>query len=439
MNAATPHTDAVADPSQLDALDRCPIMPSYGAPGVMFVRGQACTLTDRHGRQYLDFLSGLAVCNLGHAHPEVARAIAEQANKLLHVSNLFATEHNGELAQTLNRLLGGGGQVFFCNSGAEANEAAIKLARRWAGPGRHGVISAFGSFHGRSLATLTATGQPEKHEPFVPLPEGFRHVPFGDMDELERARDETTAAVLLEPILGEGGVREPPAGYLAAVRRFCDEHQLLLMFDEVQTGLGRTGDWFAHQHEAGDSGAVRPDVVTLAKALGNGVPIGACWARAEVAAAFKPGDHASTFGGQPLATAAARATLSALEEMNAPEVARQKGEQLRAKLESLDAVAQVRGRGLLLACELSDDVLQGGQVKAAQIAEQCLGAGESGAGQPGSGQLGLVVNAITPTAIRWAPPLVVTEDEIGQAADIFAQAVADVAVADVAATAEATP
>ncbi len=427
--AATPHTDAVADPDQLAELARCPIMPSYAAPGVMFVSGQACTLTDRHGQQYLDFLSGLAVCNLGHAHPQVAQAIADQAGKLLHVSNLFATEHNGELAKTLNRLLGGGGQVFFCNSGAEANEAAIKLARRWAGPGRYGVISAFRSFHGRSLATLTATGQPEKHEPFVPLPEGFRHVPFGDMDELERARDETTAAVLLEPILGEGGVWEPPAGYLSAVRQFCDEHQLLLMFDEVQTGLGRTGDWFAHQHES-----VRPDVVTLAKALGNGVPIGACWARAEVAAAFKPGDHASTFGGQPLATAAARATLSVLEEMNAPEVARQKGELLRAKLESSDAVAQVRGRGLLLACELSDEVLQGGQVKAAQIADRCLRAG----------QLGLVVNAITPTAIRWAPPLVVTEDEINQATDIFAQAAASVAAEAAVemaskAAAEATP
>ena len=426
MDPKTSHLAAVAGPHQAGSvaagdLDRCPIMASYGAPAVMFVKGQGSHLWDSFGRPYLDFLSGLAVTSLGHAHPEVAQAIADQAAKLSHVSNLFATEHNGQVALTLDRLLQGGdgaggdqaspaGQVFFCNSGAEANEAAIKLARRWAGHGRFGVICAFRSFHGRTLATLRATGQPEKHEPFVPLPEGFSHVPYGDLAELDRAVNETTAAVMLEPIMAEGGMVEPPAGYLQAVREFCDERQLLLIMDEVQTGLARTGNWFAHQHEG-----IRPDIVTMAKALGNGMPIGACWARAEVAAAFRPGDHATTFGGQPLATAAAKAVLAAMEAMDAPRVAAEKGKILRQKLESLEAVSQVRGRGLLLASELTPQALCDGAITAAQIAARCL--------QPeAEPELGLVVNAITPTAIRWAPPLVVSEDEIDQAIELFQQA-----------------
>ncbi|MCY3924543.1 MAG: aminotransferase class III-fold pyridoxal phosphate-dependent enzyme, partial [bacterium] len=308
-------------------------MPSYGPPQVMFVRGEGARLWDREGREYLDFLSGLAVTGLGHSHPRVAEALAAQARRLLHVSNLFATEHNGPVAQTLDGLLGGGGQVFFCNSGAEANEAAIKLARRWAGWGRYTVISALRSFHGRTLATLHATGQPEKHEVFQPLPEGFRHVPFADAAAVDEAIDETTAAVLVEPVQGEGGVNVPPEDYLADLRALCDERGLLLMFDEVQTGLARTGRWFAHQHSG-----VQPDVVTMAKALGNGVPIGACWARSEVAGAFRPGDHATTFGGQPLAAAAARAVLECMIEMDAPAVAAAAGERLRAGLESQPGV-----------------------------------------------------------------------------------------------------
>ena len=439
--SASPHSQAVGAPSDMSA---CPLMPTYGAPSVMFVKGEGCRLWDLHGKEYLDFLSGLAVVSLGHSHPAVAEAVAEQARKLQHVSNLFATEHNGELALTLDRLLKGGqhsggghsgrGQVFFCNSGAEANEAALKLARRWAGHGRFKVISAFRSFHGRTLATLHATGQPEKHEIFQPLPEGFRHVPYGDINELERAVDETTAAVFLEPIMAEGGVIVPPEGYLGEVRSLCDERGLLMMLDEVQTGLGRTGKWFAHQHENGigsgadsdagknDSQAVsgaavagatkpgwRPDVVTMAKALGNGMPIGACWAKAEVSAAFCPGDHATTFGGQPLATAAARAVLAAMEEMDAPAVAEQMGAKLRAQLEAMEEVAQVRGRGLLLASELTPEVLGGRP--AAEIAAQCL-------------EAGLVVNALTPTAIRWAPPFVITEDDIAEALGIFSRVIA---------------
>ena len=439
------HRKAVSAPEQMDA---CPIMPTYGAPPVMFVKGEGCRLWDLHGKEYLDFLSGLAVVSLGHSHPAVAEAVSAQSRKLQHVSNLFATEHNGEVALVLDRLLAGGGgqggghsesgQVFFCNSGAEANEAAIKLARRWAGHGRYKVISAFRSFHGRTLATLHATGQPEKHEPFQPLPEGFRHVPYGDIGELERAVDEHTAAVFLEPIMAEGGVIVPPAGYLTEVRALCDERGLLMMLDEVQTGLGRTGKWFAHQHENGsgvsaDSGADknnsqavggeavagavggtsdpawRPDVVTMAKALGNGMPIGACWAKAEVAAAFRPGDHATTFGGQPLATAAALAVLATMEEMDAPAVAEQMGAELRAQLEAMEVVAQVRGRGLLLASELTPEALGGRP--AAEIALQCL-------------EAGLVVNALTPTAIRWAPPFVITENDIAEAVGILGKVVA---------------
>ena len=441
MPGVSPHSQAVGAPEQMDA---CPIMPTYGAPPVMFVKGEGCRLWDLHGKEYLDFLSGLAVVSLGHSHPAVAEAVSAQARKLQHVSNLFATEHNGEVALVLDRLLAGGGgqggghsesgQVFFCNSGAEANEAALKLARRWAGHGRYKVISAFRSFHGRTLATLHATGQPEKHEPFQPLPEGFRHVPYGDIGELERAVDEHTAAVFLEPIMAEGGVIVPPAGYLTEVRVLCDERGLLMMLDEVQTGLGRTGKWFAHQHENGsgtskdssarknNSRAVsgdavagtsdpawRPDVVTMAKALGNGMPIGACWAKAEVAAAFRPGDHATTFGGQPLATAAARAVLATMEEMDAPAVAEQMGAKLRSQLETLEEVAQVRGRGLLLASELKPEALDGRP--AAEIASQCL-------------EAGLVVNALTPTAIRWAPPFVITENDIAEAVGVFGKVVA---------------
>lgn len=424
MPRVSPHRQAVGAPEQMDA---CPIMPTYGAPPVMFVKGEGCRLWDLHDKEYLDFLSGLAVVSLGHSHPAVAEAVAAQARKLQHVSNLFATEHNGEVASTLDRLITGGqhsgGQVFFCNSGAEANEAAIKLARRWAGHGRFKVISAFRSFHGRTLATLHATGQPEKHEIFQPLPEGFRHVPYGDIGELERAVDEQTAAVFLEPIMAEGGVIVPPDGYLTEVRSLCDERGLLMMLDEVQTGLGRTGKWFAHQHENGsgtsadsgtgknDSQAVnwRPDVVTMAKAIGNGMPIGACWAKAEVAAAFRPGEHATTFGGQPLATAAARAVLATMEEMDAPAVAEQMGAKLRSQLEAMEEVTQVRGRGLLLASELAPEALGGRP--AAEIASQCL-------------EAGLVVNAITPTAIRWAPPFVITEDDIAEAVGIFSRVLA---------------
>ncbi|MEZ5238108.1 MAG: aminotransferase class III-fold pyridoxal phosphate-dependent enzyme [Microthrixaceae bacterium] len=335
---------------------------------------------------------------MGHSHPVVADAIAAQAHKLLHVSNLFGTEHNAPLARTLDELLGGGGQVFFANSGAEANEAAIKLARRFGGRGRHVVVSAFGSFHGRTLATLHATGQPAKHEAFQPLPEGFRHAAWADVEDLESQLDASVAAVLLEVVQGEGGVRPAPSEYLRAVRELCDERGILLVFDEVQTGLGRCGEWFAHQ-----ASGVRPDVVTMAKALGNGVPIGACWARAEVASVFEPGDHATTFGGQPLATAAARAVLEVMRREDVPARAARAGRQLSDRLSGVPGVVGVRGMGLLLAVEL--DEAEG--LAAAEVVADLL----TGVHGPR-----VVANAVTPTAVRLAPSLLISDSEIEEAA-----------------------
>jgi acetylornithine/N-succinyldiaminopimelate aminotransferase len=371
------------------------LMHTYPTPPVTFVRGQGSYLWDDQGRRYLDFLCGLAVTSLGHAHPAVADAIAEQARTLVHVSNLYGSVPGSEVAATLDRLLGGGGRVFLCNSGAEANECAIKLARKWGGYGRFGVISAYGSFHGRTLATLHATGQPTKHEAFQPLPEGFRHVAWDDLDALEAAIDPSVAAVLLEPVQGEGGVNPATAEYFAGVRALCDDRDLLFMVDEVQTGLGRTGHWFGFQRLA-----VRPDVVTMAKALGNGMPIGACWARAQVADAFVPGDHATTYGGQPLAAAAARATLAVMESEDVPARAQAAGERLRHDLAALAGVAGVRGVGLLLAVELSGK-------RAKRVAALALDAG-------------LVVNPVTETALRLAPPLLVSPEELDEAVAILA-------------------
>jgi acetylornithine/N-succinyldiaminopimelate aminotransferase len=375
-----------------------PLMPNYARPEVTFVRGQGTELWDDQGRRYLDFLSGIAVCSLGHAHPRVAEAICRQAQTLLHVSNLFGNELAPRLAVELDELVGdgarAGGQLFFSNSGAEANECAIKLARRWGGRGRHVVVSAYGSFHGRTLATLHATGQPAKHEMFQPLPEGFRHVAWADVEALAQALDPGVTAVLLEPVQGESGVIPAPPGYLQAVRRLCDERGVLLIVDEVQTGLGRTGRWFGFQHDG-----VEPDVVTMAKALGNGMPIGACWARADVAAAFEPGDHATTFGGQPLAVSAALATLEVMREEGVTERARLMGRRLSSALAELPGVVEVRGRGLLLAAVL-----------AAPVARQAAAAALTA---------GLVINPVTADALRLAPPLLVSEQEVSEAVAVL--------------------
>ena len=376
--------------------DHCPFIPVFGAPQRMFVRGLGTELWDSDGRRYLDFLAGIAVVSLGHSNPAVARAISEQASVLLHVSNYFANPVATRAAVAVDRVMGGGGQVFFCNSGAEANEAALKLARRHGGRGRHVVVSALGSFHGRTLGALAATGQPAKHEPFHPMPEGFRHVPYGDAAALEASLDPTVGAVLLEPIQGEGGVVTPPEGYLAAVQRMCRDRGILFMLDEVQTGCGRTGRWFAFQHEG-----LEPDVVCLAKGLGNGMPVGAIWARREVAASFVPGDHGSTFSGTAIATAAVVAVLEEMERIDAPGRAARLGAHLAAALSAVPGVRGVRGRGLLLAAEVAGD--------AKQVAARLL-------------DMGLVVNAVTPTALRLAPPLTVTEDEIEEAVGLVREA-----------------
>ena len=388
-------SDEMTRLDELIALDEQYGMQTYGRLSVAFVRGEGTILWDTDGKRYLDFLSGLAVTSLGHAHPAVAAAIAEQAATLLHVSNLYYNDLQPRLAARLDALLGGGGRTFFANSGAEANECAIKLARRHGqaqgGPARHEIVSAYGSFHGRTLASLAATGQPQKHEAFQPLPTGFRYVPYDDIDALAAALDERACAVMLEAVQGEGGVQPAAHGYLEAVRALCDEREALLILDEVQTGLGRTGRWFGFQHAA-----ITPDVVTMAKALGNGVPIGACWARAEAASAFRPGDHASTFGGQPLAARAALAVLDVMEAEDVPARVVAAGARLTAGLAALPGVRSVRGPGLLVAAELETGIVAG------DVALSCLDAG-------------LVVNAVTPTALRFAPPLLVTDAEIDEA------------------------
>jgi predicted acetylornithine/succinylornithine family transaminase len=386
--------------------DRSVLMRTYAEPPATFVRGEGTLLYDAAGASYLDFITGLAVVSLGHSHPAVAEAVAEQARTLSHVSNLYGNTLAPDVARTIDRLINGGtgqagGQVFFANSGAEANECALKLARRWAGGGRHVVISTDNAFHGRTLATLTATGQHDKQAAFVPLPEGFVHVPYDDVAALDDALDPgTVAAVLLEPIQGEGGVVVPSSDYLGAVRALCSERNALLMLDEIQTGLGRTGHWFAFQAQG-----LQPDVVTMAKALGNGMPVGACWARAEVAAAFGPGDHGSTFGGQPLALAAARATLAVMEAEDVCGRARAAGTRLADGLGALPGVVSVRGAGLLLAAQLETPVAQ--EAAAAALAR------------------GLLVNAVRPDALRVAPPLLVSDADIDTALGILRDVLSD--------------
>jgi predicted acetylornithine/succinylornithine family transaminase len=394
----------VSEFEELAQLDADHVMQTYGRLPIAFVRGEGTVLYDSDGKRYLDFLAGLAVAGLGHAHPDVAEAIADQARTLLHVSNLYYNDVQPYVAERLDALLGGGGRVFFANSGAEANECAIKLARRYGqlhgGAERFHVISAYGSFHGRTLTTLAATGQPQKQETFQPLPEGFRQVAYDDLDALTAAMDARVAAVMLEAVQGEGGVVPASTEYLQAVRRLCDEREALLIVDEVQCGLGRTGRWFGFEHAG-----IKPDIVTMAKALGNGMPIGACWARADVASAFAPGDHATTFGGQPLAARAALATLEVMEREQVPERAARAGTRLAESLQKVDGVADVRGAGLLIAAELAPGL------EAKVVAQRCLDAG-------------LVLNAVTATALRFAPPLLVTDAEIDEALAIIATACA---------------
>lgn len=374
--------------------DAAYVMQTYARKPVMFVSGSGMRLFDDRGSEYLDFVAGIGAVNLGHAHPAVAEAVCTQMSKLVHVSNLYYVEHRAELAADVVGLMGGGMRVFFANSGAEANEGAIKLARRWAGenkPGAHTVVTSHRSFHGRTLATLAATGQASKQEAFAPLPAGFVHVPLNDIAALDAALDGTIAALLLEIVQGEGGVWPATAEYLEAAQRLCRERNVLLMLDEVQTGFFRTGPAFAFQ-----SFGIEPDVVTLAKAMANGMPVGAVVAREEVAAAFRPGDHGSTFGGGPVVCAAGRATIAALQEEELGARSQQSGAYLHSGLlalgERTGAITEVRGAGLMRGCSLAGDF-------APAVAEGLLARG-------------MIINHIGTNILRFLPPLVCSYSEI---------------------------
>jgi acetylornithine aminotransferase len=368
------------------------IAATYKRFPIALVKGEDCTLTDAAGRTYTDFLAGIAVCNLGHCHPRVTAAVAEQAGTLVHVSNLYYTLPQTELAGWLTAH-SFADRVFFCNSGAEANEAAIKLARRFfyeKGEERYRIIAAEGSFHGRTMATLSATGQDKIRKGFHPVLPGFDFVPFDDADELRDAIGPDTCAVLLEPIQGEGGVRVPSGDYLQAVRHICDEAGILLIFDEIQTGIGRTGKLFAHEHFG-----IEPDIMTLAKALANGLPMGAMLAKEWAVSAFGPGAHASTFGGTPLVSAAAMATLNVLDGEGLIEGCRKKGAYFKEQLQWLkdrhETVVDVRGMGLLLGMELETE---GETVVTAAMAE------------------GFLINCIQEKVLRFAPPLTIRQEQI---------------------------
>jgi acetylornithine/N-succinyldiaminopimelate aminotransferase len=371
------------------------VFNTYGRAPIMLVEGNGCRVRDSLGREYLDFVAGLAACPLGHGHPRLAAAIAEQADKLIHVSNLFHIEPQILLAKLLTEN-SFANKAFFCNSGAEANEGAIKLARKYfhdrGQHERYHIVTMENSFHGRTLATLAATGQTKYRNGFEPHMPGFSHVPFGDITALQDCVSDRTAAVLIEPIQGEGGVRVPPDGYLAQVKELCNRMGCLLMFDEVQTGMGRTGKLFAYEHFD-----VEPDVMTLAKGIAGGVPMGALLATDEVATAFVPGTHASTFGGNPLSCAAALAVAREILSEGFLDKVQSRGDYLRSKLEHSaerrDVIAEVRGVGLMQAIDL--------KVPGADFSVRMRDAG-------------VLVNCTSETVLRFLPPLIVTEDEIDE-------------------------
>jgi acetylornithine aminotransferase len=383
--------------SETEALQKrfaAAIMPNYGLPPVAISRGAGCLVWDPDGREYLDLIAGIAVSSLGHAHPAIIEAVSRQVAEVAHTSNLFLHEREIELAERLLALLHADGRVFFANSGTEANEAAIKLVRRCQGPGRPVFVAAEGGFHGRTMGALALTGKASIREPFGPFGLTVRFVPFGDADALAAAVDADVAAVFLEPALGESGVVPAPAGYLRAARAACDRAGALLVVDEIQSAIGRTGAWFAHQSEG-----IRPDVLTLAKGLGGGLPIGACIGFGASGTAFAKGDHGSTFGGNPVACAAALAVLGVIERDELLAHVTQVGEQLVASVEGArhPLVAGVRGRGLWLAIVLTTEV-------AAKV---------EGAAR----QAGFLVNAVQPDAIRLAPPLILSAGQARQFTD----------------------
>jgi acetylornithine/N-succinyldiaminopimelate aminotransferase len=406
----SPAKEAAVTERNWPAIEQQRYMPLHRRLPVTLVRGRGCEVWDDAGKRYLDLVGGWAVNNVGHCHPKVVAAIQRQVAELMMVSNQFYSIPQLELAERITQLAGLE-RVFFQNSGAEANEGAVKLARRWGAAHRGGayeVISTWRSFHGRTLAMVAATGKPAYQEPFRPLPEGFRQVDYNDIEALRAAVSDKTVAILLEPVQGEGGVWPAEPGYLQAVRALCDERGLLLILDEIQTGIGRTGTMFAFERSG-----VRPDILTLGKALAGGLPIGAFLAREEVAQAFKPGDHGSTFGGNPVVCAAGVATLEVMEEEGLAERAGRLGEYFSAKLRELarqqPAIREVRGAGLLIAVQFSSELSDA--VTRAALAR------------------GLLLNSVMPDAIRLMPPLVITEDEIDEAVAILSAAIADQLVA----------
>ena len=372
------------------------LMNTFGPPKLILERGEGAHVWDADGREYLDLLGGIAVNALGHAHPALVAAVTGQLQTLGHISNFFASVPQITLAERLVELLGTDARVFFTNSGTEANEAAFKLTRR---TGRTRIVVAEGSFHGRTMGSLALTSKAAYREPFEPLPGDVVFVPYGDVAALEAAVDDQTAAVLLEPLQGEAGVVVPPAGYLPAARRITLEHQALLWLDEVQTGVGRVGTWFAHQHPDLVAEPVIPDIVTLAKGLAGGIPIGACLATGGSGKLFDPGNHGTTFGGNPVAAAAALAVLDTIEADGLMQNAVERGRQLAQAALAAPEVKDVHGAGLLLGIELRDDV-------AAEVAAAALDAG-------------FIVNPATPNRIRLAPPLVLTEAEARSFADAW--------------------
>lgn len=372
------------------------VIANYGRLPKVITKGQNNTLKDLDGNEILDMFPGWAVSGIGHCHRKVVEAIRKQAGELLHIDNTFYTIEQGQLAKMLSERAFGG-QCFFCNSGAEANEAALKLARRHTPREKYKFITAEKSFHGRTLATVTATGQPQYHEGFLPLPPGFVYVPFNNIDALHEAFDDEVCAVMIEPIQGEGGVHEATPEYIQTIRDLCDEHDALMILDEVQTGMGRTGRWFGYQHYD-----VTPDIITLAKALGGGVAIGAMMARPEIAKSLVPGTHASTFGGNSLACAAAIAVIEAIEEEKLLDNVNTVGEYTRNKLEQLrekyPIIDHIRGKGLMLGLQLN--------MPGAAIVSRCL-------------EKGLRINCTQETVLRMMPSMTVTKDEIDTAVAIL--------------------
>jgi acetylornithine aminotransferase len=371
---------------------------SYGKPAITLVKGKGIVVTDADGKTYLDFLGGIATSILGHAHPAIVKAVTKQVSVLSHVSNFYAHPNAIELAEKLVSMTGDkNAKVFFCQSGAEANEAALKLSRR---TGKVRVVAAQGAFHGRTMGALSLTGQPSKREPFLPLIKGVKHVPYGDIDAMRKAVSKKTAMVIIEPIMGEAGVIVPPADYLHQLRELCDKNGSLLVIDAVQTGMGRTGDWFGYEYSG-----ITPDVITLAKGLGGGLPLGAMIALGNAADLFQPGDHGSTFGGNPVTTAAGLAAIKFIEAQEILSKVEKQGAHLMQELALIPGVKEVRGAGLLLGIELES-------IKASDVSDAMRAAG-------------VLVNAANATTIRIAPALIVTDAQINKFISLFRKVVAD--------------